>query len=337
MSAVGAEARAKLRGRRVVASISGGKDSAALSLHLTELGIEHDRVFMDTRNEHASTYEHIRGPLTQKLGPITEISGPHSFEELIRRKGMFPSRVTRFCTTDLKVMPAKAHMAGEMEETDIVNAVGIRRAESKARSQMPEWEWSETFDCDVWRPLATWSLADVLAIHKRHGLALAPLYAMGASRVGCWPCIHARKEEIALVARIDPARIAEIDRLEREVNAEATARARAKGEELVHRRTLFSYGGGGRKHYPLPIYEAVEWANSRRGEWQPPGAAEGCMRHGLCEAAEAAVPTCRECGAKLRIDDDASAPCMQCHNDKVDGRDEDAPRLRLIRGGKGSA
>lgn len=38
----------RIAGRRVVASVSGGKDSGAMSLYLTELGIEHDRVFMDT-------------------------------------------------------------------------------------------------------------------------------------------------------------------------------------------------------------------------------------------------------------------------------------------------
>lgn len=29
--------------------------------------------------------------------------------------------------------------------------------------------------------------------------------------------------------------------------------------------------------------QSIEWANSKRGEWQPRGAGEGCMRHGLCE------------------------------------------------------
>ena len=46
-------------GRRVIASISGGKDSAAMSLWLTE----HDRVFADTGWEYEATYEYLRGPL----------------------------------------------------------------------------------------------------------------------------------------------------------------------------------------------------------------------------------------------------------------------------------
>lgn len=158
--------------------------------------------------------------------------------------------------------------------------MGIRRAESKARADAKDWEWSDRFDCEVWRPIASWTEEDVRAIHARHGLAMNPLYEMGASRVGCWPCIHARKAEIALVAKTDPARIDEIEALENELNAMA---AEKYPEGVEHRRTFFSYGGGGRKHYPLSIREAVAWANSKRGEWQPPNASDGCARFGFCE------------------------------------------------------
>lgn len=269
----------RLNDRRVIASVSGGKDSAAMCLHLAELGIEHDRIFMDTGWEHAKTYEYLRGPLTEKLGPIIELRGEHDFVALARRKAMFPSRVTRFCTVELKVRPAQAYFKKRAASgEDVVNAVGIRRAESRARSQMKEWEWSDSFDCDVWRPLVTWSEADVRAIHARHDLDMNPLYAMGASRVGCWPCIHARKAEIALVAELD---------------LNASAQARHPGEELRHRRTMFSFGGGGRKHYALPILDAVEWSHSKRGEWQPPGAGDGCVRHGLCETEPEVCAACK--------------------------------------------
>jgi 3'-phosphoadenosine 5'-phosphosulfate sulfotransferase (PAPS reductase)/FAD synthetase len=186
----------------------------------------------------------------------------------------------RFCTEELKVKPMQRYLASLDDE--IVNCVGIRRAESKARSEMAEWEWSDGFDCEVWRPLVTWSADDVVAIHKRHGLEMNPLYAMGATRVGCWPCIHARKAEIALVARTDPDRIRLIADQENALNAAGLGRDIEKGRPFIE-RTMFSYGGGGRDHHPLPAYQAVAWANSKRGEWQPPGAAEGCMRHGICE------------------------------------------------------
>jgi 3'-phosphoadenosine 5'-phosphosulfate sulfotransferase (PAPS reductase)/FAD synthetase len=77
----------RLAGRRVIASVSGGKDSAAMCLWLREQGIEHDRVFMDTGWEHDLTYEYLRGPLTALLGPIVEIRAPLLMEDLIRKKG----------------------------------------------------------------------------------------------------------------------------------------------------------------------------------------------------------------------------------------------------------
>lgn len=264
--------------RRVVASISGGKDSAAMSLYLKEQGIEHDRVFMDTGWEHPATYEFLRGPLTHVLGPITEIRGDLDFVQLVTKKGLFPSRVMRFCTTELKVLPVQRYLA--TFDVEVVNAVGIRRAESQPRSTMKEWEWSDSFDCWVWRPIAAWTTEDVLDIHRRHGLPMNPLYGMGASRVGCWPCIHARKAELALVAKEDPDRIDLIERLERRLNTRGAERDQVMGRDWVP-RSMFSYHGRG-PHVPITIREAVDWSRSGRGEWQPPGAGDGCARFGVC-------------------------------------------------------
>jgi 3'-phosphoadenosine 5'-phosphosulfate sulfotransferase (PAPS reductase)/FAD synthetase len=213
----------------IVASVSGGKDSAALSLWLTELGLEHRRVFANTQWEAQETYDYLRGPLTAALGPIDEVSGPRGFEELAIHKGMFPSRLKRFCTTELKVRPIQCYI--KALDDDLVSAVGIRANESAPRAKMTRWEWSESFDCWVWRPLLTWTLDDVIAIHKRHGLLPNPLYLKGASRVGCWPCINSRKSEIALVADTDPARIDQIRALEQRVGDAASARAEKRAEE----------------------------------------------------------------------------------------------------------
>lgn len=252
----------RVAGRRVVLSVSGGKDSAAASLYLRELGIEHERVFADTGWENPKTYEYLRGPLTDAIGPIREVRGARLFTELVRAKRIFPDRTKRFCTVELKVKPIAAYLASISNEYEIVNVVGIRRDESEKRKSALEWEYSKTLDCDVWRPLVAWSVADVVAIHRRHGLAPNPLYAMGASRVGCWPCIHARKAEIRLVAETDPARIDEIRDLEHEVTEDARARAASKGEELTWERALFSAHVGRNGHRPMRIDEAVAWAQS---------------------------------------------------------------------------
>ena len=290
-----AELKAKINGRRVVASISGGKDSAAMSLYLTELGIDHDRVFMDTGWEHEGTYAYLRGPLTEKLGPIKEIVNvkyPNGMVDLVIKKGMFASRMQRFCTQELKVFPMRNHIRSIQDAGDeVLNTVGIRRAESEARSKMPEWEWNDTMDCEVWRPLIHWSEQDVIDIHKRHGLSPNPLYLKGAERVGCWPCVFARKSEIRFLAENEPERIDFIRDLEEKVAQRASERYAAKGEtfeSLGFVRPAFfqeKTGGSGR---PWPIDEAVKWAKTARGgkQFELFAASEsdaGCMRWGLCE------------------------------------------------------
>jgi 3'-phosphoadenosine 5'-phosphosulfate sulfotransferase (PAPS reductase)/FAD synthetase len=278
----------RLAGRRVVASISGGKDSAALSLHLRELGIEHERVFMDTGWEHPKTYEYLRGELTRVLGPITEIRSDLLMPDLIRKKGMFPQRTRRFCTEELKIKPMQRYLAGL--GADVVNVVGIRRAESEARSKMAEWEWSNGFDCETWRPLVDWTETEVIAIHARHGLLPNPLYLEGASRVGCWPCIFARKAEVRRVADTDPDRIALIRSLEEETGKAAAARARAKGEPGRNPPSFFQAplrGPAGARPC-TPIDEVVLWSRTDHGGrqfelFEAGPSEEGCMRWGLCD------------------------------------------------------
>lgn len=304
---------ARLNGRRVVTSVSGGKDSAALSLYLREMEIEHDRVFMDTGWEHNSTYDYLRGELTRVIGPVTEIRGPLQMEDLARKKGMFPSKQRRWCTDLLKMAPLKAHLSmladerwcaqcgtpdagvapddececgGNMVPRDVVSAVGIRAAESEARSGMLEWEWSDGLDCDIWRPLIQWSEQDVIEIHTRHGLRPNPLYLLGAERVGCWPCIYARKSEIRLIADTDPERIQRIAALEREVTEVARGITAARGEELKHERTWFQAPIGGLGTWP--IERVVEWSRTSFGGKQfemfaAAGRDAGCVRWGLCD------------------------------------------------------
>jgi len=279
----------RLRGRRVVASISGGKDSAAMSLHLRELGIEHDRVFLDTGWEHPATYEYLRGELTRVLGPIAEARAPYTLPEYAVDKGIFPSRLRRWCTEKLKVLPMRDYLE-RLADTGVepVNAVGIRHAESESRAKMGEWEWSESFDCETWRPILTWTEQQVIDIHHRHGLRPNPLYLLGARRVGCWPCIHASKAEIRLMSEVDPARVDTIRDLEARVTATAREKIAARGEELQHERTFFRAKDDATQDWPID--KVVEWARTSRGGRQIElfGAPEdaGCMRWGLCDTGE---------------------------------------------------
>ncbi len=302
----------------VLASFSGGKDSAALMLHLREIGVPFRAAFFDTGWEHPDTYAHIdyvektlgielrrmipAVKLADHLVPIAEEiertmgrTTPSAFVRMCLHKGIFPRRTVRFCTQVLKVDQARQWIREAWAECASfpVNAVGIRAAESLARSKMEETEISLTLDTLVWRPLIRWSEADVVAIHQRNGLRMNPLYARGAERVGCWPCIMGNKKELRMLAK-DERRMEAIRKLEEAVRAHHLERAEAKGKTAERLPTLFT---ASRKDEDgerpgILVDEAVAWAKTARGasieqgrlfEEDPEDPNAGCMRWGMCE------------------------------------------------------
>ena len=283
----------KIAGRRIVASVSGGKDSAAARLYLREIGIPDSQVInvaMDTGWEWSGWRAYVDGPLAAVIGPITIIGNPEGLAAVAVRKGMFPSRLKRWCTDLLKMGPFAAFLSLLQDDgIDPIVMTGIRYDESAARAKFVEWEWNDGFDAEQWRPILAWTVQDVIDIHQRHGLAPNPLYLKGAKRVGCWPCIYAGKNEIKLVADIDPGRIDEIRALEASVTVAAEAIVRKRGEELKQPRTFFhsrAPAGG------ATIDEVVAWSRTLRGGrtedkridlLQSAGMNDGCMRWGLCE------------------------------------------------------
>jgi 3'-phosphoadenosine 5'-phosphosulfate sulfotransferase (PAPS reductase)/FAD synthetase len=286
----------RLQDSLVVASVSGGKDSAALSLWLTEQGLEHRRVFADTGWEHNWTYEYLRGTLTEKLGPISEVqSKVGGMREWVAKKGMFPSRLNRYCTSELKVKPIQKFIESLQDEGyNIVNAVGIRAGESDARAKMSEWEWNDSFDCWTWRPLIDWNEEQVIAMHTKHGLRPNPLYLAGATRVGCWPCIFSRKSEVKLLSEISPERIDVIRKMESEVHQAGIERYAKRGETFeslgYSPPTFFhSHSHAADKKGMMPIDEYVDWSKTSHGGRQYElidDAPEGCVRWGLCDSAK---------------------------------------------------
>jgi len=277
----------------VVASVSGGKDSTALCLHLREQGTPYRAVHMDTGWEHPLTDAYLRDVLEPAIGPIEWLVPPRGFADLVRHKGIFPSRKKRFCTEHLKIFPLMAWMADQYPHDDVLNAVGIRAAESQARAGLEEYE--DTSWATTWRPLLQWSEADVIEIHRRHNLPPNPLYLppYNMTRVGCWPCLFARKEEVAAIARLDPRRIDAIRELEREMRAlpQHTARLDAAEGPLrwvptfaVARRPD---GSGGHVTQSISIDDLVAWAQTARGGQQMQfwldDDRSGCMRWGVCD------------------------------------------------------
>jgi 3'-phosphoadenosine 5'-phosphosulfate sulfotransferase (PAPS reductase)/FAD synthetase len=287
-----------------VLSLSGGKDSTAAALWLREQGIQHVRLFMDTGWEHASLYEHL-DYLEEQLGPIirikSEIGVPEGYaadvaalEDRIGRpspmirwtvkKAMFPSRVRRWCTQELKVRPFLRWV--DEQDADVVNVVGIRAEESLARSGLPEREAMPGAEhIEVWRPLIRWTEQDVIDIHSRHAVRPCKLYLEGASRVGCWPCIMARKSELRMLGE-DDVRVSVIRDLEALVARVVQDRKHMHDNPPTFYQARAPSESG---TYPcVPIDKVLQWARTSLGGRQfelfaaSPREA-GCTRWGLCD------------------------------------------------------
>lgn len=259
--------------------ISGGKDSTALllwAIHESGLPRESLRVtFCDTGNEDQVTYQHIR--LLEKIameagieGGVETLMPPLTFYALARKKGRFPSRKAQFCTTELKIEPTKRWLRErwtEGHEVVILNGkrVGESHQRKKAMKDQPVRGFSDFWGCEDWMPLRDWTLREVLAIHEKHGVPLNPLYALGARRVGCWPCINCGKLEVRLVAKHRPLKIALIENWEGKVRAGKTSPFFQPNMTTKRYRTVQVDKKDGTKVMVAPIRQVVEWAQTERG------------------------------------------------------------------------
>ena len=177
----------------------------------------------------------------------------------------FPSIRVRFCTTRLKIKPIEQQVYAPLllAGVGVESWQGVRREESLARRDLePRQTLAPPARCgnksaaelSVYRPLLDWTITDVWRMHRRHGIEPNPLYAAGASRVGCMPCIAARKMDIRTIAERHPAEIERVAEWERVVGLAS--------KNAISRATFFhakDHGG------PGGIHAAVDWSRTVRG------------------------------------------------------------------------
>ena len=130
----------QLRDLPLIASVSGGKDSTAMMLALTQEGLPFRAVFADTGWEAPETYAYL-DLLRERIGPIdvvvaTEKGGVvrsgSTMTDRIRRGAGFPARMQRWCTRELKIEPLRVYHDAAGDDT--VSVVGIRADESASRA-----------------------------------------------------------------------------------------------------------------------------------------------------------------------------------------------------------
>ena len=193
------------------------------------------------------------------------------FLDLCMWKGRFPSTKARFCTFELKHEPIRTQVIDPAldEHDEVISWQGVWGQESPERALLPEWEddADNTLGLHVYRPILNWLHEDVFAIAKRHGIKPNPLYMQGCSRVGCMPCIHARKSELGGIFQRWPEEIRRVAEWERLV-AECSRRGNStffpsthdprRAEKRIEVITVDAYG--------IETYR--DWALTTRGGMQ---------------------------------------------------------------------
>lgn len=299
-----------------IVSVSGGKDSTATLLLALERLPKGSIMpaFADTGHEHPATYEYLSylesatGLSFKRLradftswwwsrrdyirdhwpaeGVASDIisralavyeKGPteNPFLDLCIIKGRFPSRRAQFCTQHLKRYPLDDYAVDLVAEHGAVESwQGIRADESPNRANLPEREAA-----DLWtivRPILRWTVADVFAMHRKHGVKPNPLYSQGMNRVGCMPCINTSKKELWNVSERFPEHIARVLEWERLVS-DASKRGQATFFHAIDPVAM------------PDVRSFVEWSKTERGGTQfdllkAAGVAPGCASsYGLCD------------------------------------------------------
>jgi len=201
---------------RHVLGLSGGKDSAALAIHMREKHPELDITyfFTDTGKELPETHEFLSKLEGFLNKPILRLNPGRDFDFWLRQFNYFlPSARTRWCTTELKLKPFRKWVTPWLDAGDTIYSYVAIRADEEHR----EGYTSNHENLKVVYPFRDDSIdkAGVMEILDGSGLGL-PAYYEWRSRSGCTFCFFQRKIEWIELMRRHPEAFEEAKRYEKQ-------------------------------------------------------------------------------------------------------------------------
>ncbi len=223
-------------GAALVLSVSGGKDSDAMSHQLLDLrqsegwAGEVMMVHADLgRAEWHNTTEYIHELARRKHVPLHIVRWTHG--DLIDRiwqryykdptRPCWPSAQMRYCTSDLKRGPISRWLRQTFPTGQVICAIGLRAGESPSRAR--RLTFSERSDTTApskgrfvydWLPIHDWSEHEVWDCIRRHGGIAHPAYALGNHRLSCALCVLASLNDLINGAVHNPDTYRELCRIE---------------------------------------------------------------------------------------------------------------------------
>ncbi len=218
--------------KRHVVGLSGGRDSAALAVHIAQVRpeLEVEYFFTDTGKELPEVYEYL-GRLEGFLGkPIMRLNPDRDFDFWLRQYNSFlPSPRTRWCTRQLKIRPFEDWLWPSLDAGDeIVSYVAIRSDESYREGYAST---HPNLSVELPFRVAGIDKAGVIDILEASGLGL-PAYYEWRSRSGCTFCFFQQKIEWVRLMERHPESFEEAKSYEKNAIEHGSPFTWSQGESL---------------------------------------------------------------------------------------------------------
>lgn len=205
---------------RHILSLSGGKDSTALAIHMRDRVPEMEYIFCDTGEELPETYEYL-DRLEAYLGkPIVRLNPDRPFSHYLELyRGVLPDSRTRWCTRMLKIKPFERYVG----DAEAISYIAIRADETHRKGYI-----STKPNLHAVYPFIEDGLIkrDVFKLLEDSGLGI-PEYYEWRSRSGCYFCFYQQRREW-------------VGLLERHPDLYEKAKAFEKFDEVTGRRFTWS-------------------------------------------------------------------------------------------------
>ena len=165
--------------------------------------------------EWPGTIDHIERTIPQGvpliLAPVT--SGKTLLER-VEDRGRWPGVRQRYCTSEHKTGPIERELRRYLKarprfEGRLVNALGLRRDESRDRARRTPWRRNERMsvagrEVYDWLPVFELTTENVFGVIQDAGQAPHWIYSQGVSRCSCSFCIFGSRADLRRAAKLRP-------------------------------------------------------------------------------------------------------------------------------------
>jgi len=213
--------------KTLIVPVSGGKDSQVVLSLAKQTGRDIVCVHQNTGFDHPVTYAQLKA-MESFYGVTIHHTVSEGMLTFLERSGYFPNSAARGCTQRLKQRPfADWLQKNKYDKTNAEIWFGMRSDESRNRAD----KYGEiTMDDDICLadiglfygstkklregigaiavklPIVDWTTEQVFDHLAREAAPVNVLYSRGHSRVGCYPCLLARKSEWQMAAKDETGR-----------------------------------------------------------------------------------------------------------------------------------